>query len=78
MTEGLCDCSDSLEVISLPLCLYVYLYASMFAPMFIFASKSISMHLCLPLCLYVYAPMSDLSLVSPLTKVNTKIEPKSN
>ena len=77
MSEGLCDCSDSLEVISLPLCLYVYLYASMFAPMFIFASMSISMHLCLPRYLYIYAPMSALSIRSPLTKV-TKKEPKSN
>ena len=62
MSEGLYDCSDSLEVISLPLCLYVYIYAPMFAS----------------IPLYLYAPMSALSLVSPLTKVNTKIEPKSN
>ena len=80
MSEGLCDCSDSLEVISLPLCLYVYIYASIFAPMSIFASMSISMHLCLLLCFYIYAPMSALSIRSPLTKVTKKEkeEPKSN
>ena len=73
MSEGLYDCSDSLEVISLPLCLYVYIYASMFAPMFIFASMSIYAPMFASIPLYLYAPMSALSLVSPLTKVNTKI-----
>ena len=85
MSEGLYDCSDSLEVISLPLCLSVYIHAPMFgsmhlcfAPMFIFTSVYIYAPKFAFIPLYLYAPMSALSLVFPLTKVNTKIEPKSN
>ena len=50
----------------------------MFDPMFIFASMSIYAPMFASIPLYLYAPMSALSLVFPLTKVNTKIEPKSN